>query len=374
MQISFPAMEGVIGGRKYYSCLMKLSTVPKMLTFRDWAEFTPEQREQRVLNKRRVPEIARYMLDNEEGYLFSSITASYKCEVEFVPNAPGSKIGELKMEFEDANFVINDGQHRCAGITAAIAENKSLADETISVLLFPYENLSRVQQMFSDLNSNVSKTSKSLDILYDKRDPYSRVALEVVEKVPVFSGMVDKDAISLPVRSAKLFTLSSIFDATQELIGDLEDDEDGVSYNEAVARALDYWTTVSKMIPQWGKVKAGDLKSVDLRQEYICAHSVVLRALGSVGSDLFRNYPKNWKEKLMELHALDWRKVNKDWENVCIVANSVVSNRQARLATKAYIKRKLGLELTDPEKRSLPAIEEPADAAVSEKTGVAAKK
>lgn len=355
MQVSFPAMEGVIGARKYYSCLMKLSTVPKMLTFRDWAEFTAEQREQRVLNKRRVPEIARYMLDNEDGYLFSSITASYKCEVEFVPNAPGSSIGELRMEFEDANFVINDGQHRCAGITSAIAENKSLGDETISVLLFPYENLGRVQQMFSDLNSNVSKTSKSLDILYDKRDPHSRVALEVVEKVPVFSGMVDKDAISLPVRSAKLFTLSSIFDATRELTGDL-DNEDGAPFNEAVAQAIDYWTAVSKMIPLWGKVKSGEMKSVDLRQEFICAHSVVLRALGSVGADLFRNHPSEWKEKLMEINSIDWRKVNKDWENVCIVANSVVSNRQARLATKAYLKRKLDLELTEPEKRSLPAL------------------
>src|SRR5215207_8215272 len=35
--------------------------------------------------------------------------------------------------------------------------------------------------------------------------------------------------------------------------------------NRPDARALDYWTAVSKMIPQWGKVKAGDLKSVDLR-------------------------------------------------------------------------------------------------------------
>ena len=356
MQISFPAMEGVIGGRKYYSCLMKLSAVPKMFTFRDWAEFTPEQREQRVLNKRRVPEIAKYILENEDGYLFSSITASYKCDVNFVSNVAGSPIGELKMEFEDANFVINDGQHRCAGITAAIAENKSLGDEMISVLLFPYEDLGRVQQMFSDLNSNVSKTSKSLDILYDKRDPYSRVALEVVERVPVFNSMVDMDAISLPVRSPKLFTLSAIFDATKEMIGELGEEEGDLHYNEAVSRAIEFWAAVSKMIPLWDKVKSGETKSVELRQEFICAHSVVLRALGSVGADLFRNYPTTWKEKLAPLAAVNWRKVNKDWENVCIVANSVVSNRQARLATKAYIKRKLSLELTEPERRSLPAI------------------
>ncbi len=365
MQISFPAMEGVIGGRKYYSCLMKLSTVPKMFTFRDWAEFTPEQREQRVLNKRRIPEIARYMLDNEEGYLFASITASYKCKVEFVPSSPGASIGELKMNFEDANFVINDGQHRCAAIAAAIKENPALGEEMISILLFEYENLARVQQMFSDLNRYVAKTSKSLDILYDKRDQNSRVALAVVEKVPVFMGMVDKDAVSLPVRSPKLFTLSSIYDATDELLGG---EEEELPFNEAVARAIEYWTAVAKMIPLWGKVKTEEMKAVEMRQEFICAHSVVLRALGSVGSDLFRLYPNGWKEKLIELNAVDWRKVNPDWENVCIVANSVVSNRQARLATKAYLKRKLGLELTDSEKRSLPAVAPATEAETAEPT------
>ena len=60
----------------------------------------------------------------------------------------------LEMEFEDANFVINDGQHRCAAIAYAVKENPALGDETLSVLLFPYENRERVQQMFSDLNDS----------------------------------------------------------------------------------------------------------------------------------------------------------------------------------------------------------------------------
>src|SRR5215469_9961276 len=53
--VSFPAMRGEIGQRTYYACLMKLGSTPKMFTFRDWAEFTPEDREQRVLNQKRVP-------------------------------------------------------------------------------------------------------------------------------------------------------------------------------------------------------------------------------------------------------------------------------------------------------------------------------
>lgn len=352
MKVSFPAMRGEIGQRVYYSCLMKLNAIPKMFTFRDWAEFTPEDREQRILNKKRVPEIAKYILDNDDGYLFASITASYKCPVTFTAIAESDDIGTLEMEFEEANFVINDGQHRCAGIAHAIKENPALGEESISVLLFPYENRARVQQMFSDLNRNVAKTSKSLDILFDKRDEMANVTLDVCEQVHVFKDMVDKDAVSLPVRSRKLFSLAAMYDANEELLKYQKDDEHS-SRNALVATACDYWNAVSKAIPDWAKVKNGDIKAMELRQESISAHAVVLRAIGAAGSELMKDDPTGWKGRLLELTNVDWSKKNPEWENICIIANSVVSNRQARLATKAYLKQCLGLHLNEAEERSI---------------------
>jgi DNA sulfur modification protein DndB len=352
MKVTFPAMQGTIGQRTYYACLMKLNAIAKMFTFRDWAEFTAEEREQRILNRKRIPDIAKYILDNEEGYLFASITASYKCEVEFTPVSKDG-LGSLTMDFEDANFVINDGQHRCAAIVQAIKENPAIGEETISVLLFPYESKERVQQMFSDLNRFVAKTSKSLDILFDKRDLLARVTLEVTENVPVFKGFVDKDAVSLPIRSPKLFSLAALYDANEELLSSklFSENKDQASL---VAAATEYWTAVSKAVPEWTRVKNGDLKAIELRQESICSHGVVLRALGAVGAELMDEDPSGWKGRLLDLKDIDWKRKNPDWENVCMVANSVVSNRQARLATKAYIKSFLGLTLTDPESKALP--------------------
>ena len=352
MKVSFPAMQGVIGQRTYYSCLMKLNAIPKMFTFRDWAEFTPDEREQRILNKTRIPDIAKYIVDNEDGYLFSSITASYKNEVRFTPLNGAVDLGVLEMEFEDANFVINDGQHRCAAITQAIKENPALGEEAISVLLFPYENRARVQQMFSDLNRYVKKTSKSLDILYDKRDDLSIVTLEVSEKVLVFKGMVEKDAVSLPARTAKLFSLAALYDANMELLGQNKGDET-ITRNDLVRIAVDFWTAVAKAIPVWMKVKNGELKSIELRQESISSHAVVLRALGAIGAELMKKSPTEWKARLLDLTSIDWSKKNPHWENICIIANSVVSNRQARLATKAYLKMRVGLTLNDAETRSI---------------------
>ncbi len=350
MKVKFPAMEAIIGQRTYYACVMKLSSIPKMFTFTDWIEFTAEDREQRVLNKKRIPDIARYILDNEDGFLFSSITASYKCKVRFEPvNSDG--LGFLEMDLEEANFVINDGQHRCAAIAQAIKENPALREESISVLLFPYESKQRVQQMFSDLNRYVVKTAKSLDILFDQRDILAKVTLEVCETVPAFQGMVDKDNVSLPARSEKMFTLSSLYDANQELLAEKRNSDDAF-FNELVTTGVDYWTTVSRFMPDWQRVKNG-IRPIELRQENISTHSVVLRALGGLGAEVMKQFPSDWKNRLADLSAVNWSKKNREWENVCMVANSVVSNRQARLATKAYLKRKLALPLTESEEKSI---------------------
>src|SRR6266852_3939264 len=273
MKVAFPAMRGQMGGRTYYSTLVKLNAIPMMFKFTDWIGAMPEDREQRVLNKKRVPDIARYITENEDSYLFSSITASYKCAVDF-KEIGDDGLGMLSMDLQDAQFVINDGQHRCAAIAEAIKENPDLAEEVISVLLFPYETRGRVQQMFSDLNRFVKKTSKSLDILYDKRDHMSQVVIEVSNKVEVFQGMVDKDAVSLPPRSNKLFTLAALYDATEEL---LQGDQTELTQGAQIEKAIAYWDAVTKAMPDWVKVKSGRLMSVDLRQERICAHTVVLR-------------------------------------------------------------------------------------------------
>src|SRR5437899_9369621 len=99
-----------------------------------------------------------------------------------------------------------------------------------------------------------------------------------------------------------------------------------------VRLAVEFWTEVAKAVPSWVKVKNGDLKALELRQESISSHAVVLRALGAIGADLIKEESEHWKTRLQALRTVDWSKKNKDWEGVCIIANSVVSNRQARLA------------------------------------------
>jgi DNA sulfur modification protein DndB len=349
MYVHVPAMRGKIGSRTYYSCLMPMSAIPNMFKFTNWIGISPEDREQRVLDEKRVPEIKNYILENEDDYLFAAITASYKSQTIFEPSPNGSgegNLGILKLKLCD-ELIINDGQHRCAGITAALAENPRIGDHSISVILFPYENLDRVQQMFSDLNKNVVKTSKSLDIMYDKRDKMSAATLALIDKVAVFKELTEKSDMSLRSKSPKLFTLAALYDANRELLKGREqvDVVDNVEYLKG------YWNEVAKNMPDWRSVLTQHKTAIELRAEKICSHSTVLRALGGLGLNLMKD--ENWRDRLTSLGSIDWSKKNADWENVCIIANSVVSNRQARAATKAYIKAKLSMDLTESEQRSL---------------------
>ncbi|MGH7847599.1 MAG: DNA sulfur modification protein DndB [Candidatus Binatia bacterium] len=347
MKVSFPVMRGTMGGREYYSLLIPLSEIPHLLKFSDWEQCTQELRAQRVLNKARVPDITKYILENEDGYLFSSITASYSCPVNFIPLADNPEIGTLEMELENLEFIINDGQHRCAAIAAALKENPALGKDKISVLLFETENPERLQQMFSDLNRFVQKTSKSLGMLYDRRDNLSALTMEVSEQVDAFQGMVDKEKVTIPLRSPKLFTISALYEANEELVGKKVAKNGSTLYAEVLKTAVEYWTALSKIIDDWQKVKNGELSASELRQEKINTHAVVLRALGGVGRILLEKYPQGWQGKLKLLEKIDWRKsvegnANPLWDDVCITAGSVVSNRQARAATLAVLLREIG--------------------------------
>ncbi len=348
MFVHVPAMRGKMGSRTYYACLMPLSAVPNLFKFTNWTDFTPEDREQRVLNEKRIPDLRDYILENEDDYLFSSITASYKKEPIYqeIQNGGDGSIGMLKLRLGD-ELIINDGQHRCAGIAKAIEQNPALGEHTISVLLFPWESKKRVQQMFSDLNRFVQKTSKSLDILYDKRDEVSLATMVALDEIEVFKELTEKEDTSLKSKSTKIFTLAALYDANRELLKGYEKSP----MKENADRLAEFWKAVAVHMPDWEKVLKGQKTSIEIRAEKISAHSTVLRALGGLGAELMRD--QNWRSRLAALEQIDWSKKNADWENVCIVANSVVSNRQARAATKAYIKGKLGMDLTEGEQRSV---------------------
>lgn len=343
----FPSIRGVQAGREYYVSMCPLRLIPRIFLF-DETELPPELRAQRVLNKQRVPEMSRYIVANAKDYTFSALTASIDGKVKFEPlgeAAAERSVGTLRVPMS-ARFVINDGQHRQAAIKEALLENPDLGDETIAVVFFLDVGLKRCQQMFADLNRHAVRPTPSLGLLYDHRDVGAQLAKELVQRVPVFSGLTEVERSTISNRSIKLFTLSGIHNATNALLMGLE----LKTREEQADLATEYWTEVARHIPDWGLAKDRKVSAADLRRDFIHSHALALAALARVGNALISKHPTDWKGRLKKLSSLDWSRENADlWEGRAMNAGRLSKQNVNVAMTGNVIKRHLGLPLTADE-------------------------
>ncbi|MDF3113106.1 DNA sulfur modification protein DndB [Burkholderia sp. AU18528] len=345
---TFPAAQGRQAGRDFFIAMCPLRMVPRLFVF-DEEEVPPELRAQRTLNRARVPEIAHYLTSNPTSYVLSALTASVDARVRFVPYDTGShtSLGHLQIPM-DARILINDGQHRRAAIEEAIREMPELGQDNVPVLFFVDEGLVRSQQMFADLNKYAVRPSNSLGTLYDYRDPGSDLARYLAAECLAFRGLTEMEKSSISNRSTKLFTLSSIKHASRALLRKQQKDE--VSIEEKLL-AKEYWDSVAENIPDWGRARAKEASTAELRQEYVHAHGVTLHALGIAGAELLSKRPKNWKSALKALRQVDWSRSNhKVWEGRAMVHGRISKASTNVQLTANCIKTTLGLALSPDDK------------------------
>lgn len=345
----FSAIRGIQAGREYFVAMCPLKLIPKIFLF-DEGEIPPDLRAQRSLNRTRIPEISQYIIENPKEYVFSSITASVDKNVSFEPigeNGAGN-IGQLRVPMT-ARFILNDGQHRRAAIEEALKERPELGEETISVVFFVDKDLQRSQQMFADLNQHAIRPTKSLGILYDHRDPLSQLARKLIATVAIFRGLTETEKTTISNRSIKLFTLSSIYQGTRAL---LNKPRNGRISSQEEILTIDFWTEVSKFIPEWQLAQQKKVSAAELRRDYIHSHGIALHTLGIVGSSLIAAEPKRWKERLALLKKVDWsRSNNKLWEGRAMIGGRVSKAHNNVLLTAAALKRVLELSLSPEEQR-----------------------
>ena len=346
----FPSIRGVQAGREYYVSMCPLRLIPKIFLF-DEEELMPELRAQRILNKARIPEMSRYILENRDGYVFSAITASVDGLVRFKAlgaEGEASRLGALHIDMS-ARFIINDGQHRRAAIEMAIANDPTFGDETIAVVFFVDRGLARSQQMFSDLNRHAVRPSRSLGLLYDHRNDLSKISKQVALRSEAFKDVVEMERSTLSERSRKLFTLSAIYGGCAALL-------EGTHYqngDDAAEVCVRFWNAVSKYIPEWGMVRAGRMAAGEVRRDFLHSHAIVLQALGMAGRELLSHSEQDWPKALSGLTSINWARSDaRIWEGRALIGGRVSKATQNVTLTCNYIKQAVGLELGPEEKRS----------------------
>lgn len=340
---SFPAVRGIQAGRPFFIATCPLRIVTKIFSF-DEEEVPAELRAQRTLNKSRIPEMAKYLLDNPKDYIFSALTASIGSDITF-EESKNPSLGVLHVPM-DSQILINDGQHRRAAIEEALREKPDLGHDNIAVLFFVDEGLKRSQQMFADLNKYAVKPGPSLSTLYDHRDPSSDLARHLAMTVKPFIGMTEMEKSSISSISNKLFTLSSIKQSTRALLGKTA--KEGFSDEDKVL-ADTFWQAVYDNMPDWQMAHAKAVAPAQLRQEFIHAHGLGLHSLGMMGKHLLNEHPNDWQTMLSKLKKVDWRKTNPNWIARCMVHGKLSKSSAALQLTCNALKQIMGLPLTPEE-------------------------
>jgi DNA sulfur modification protein DndB len=342
---TFAAIRGVQAGRAYYVAMVPLRTLERLFQFDD-EELPPRLRAQRELNKSRVPAIARYVNDNPAEYVLSALSASIGGAFTFEPVAGQRSVGTLRIDM-GATILINDGQHRRAGLVEAVRERPTLADETIAVTLFPDEGLERSQQMFVDLNQHGVKPARSLRLYYDGRDETSRLTRNVVTAIPLLRELTDFTRSNLPAGSRKLFAFSNLHTATATLVAEAGLDSNADNPAEVIA----FWTAVIENMPDWTAAGRREVSAADLRRENVHAHGIALEAIAAAGARLV-DVEGSWSDRLRGLRDLDWSRDNADlWEGRALVNGRINRSRTSVLLTAELISRSLANKGADGRNR-----------------------
>jgi DNA sulfur modification protein DndB len=163
---------------------------------------------QRVLDKERAENIAKYLLKQDERFFNSIVVAVYggepqwfaagritarnsELKLENIDPAAQESIGFLKLRGDEKLFTL-DGQHRLAGIKRAVKDKPALGSEVQSAIFVGHKRTAagseRTRRLFTTLNKTAKPVSKNEIIALDEDDVMAIVARRFVETHPWFEG------------------------------------------------------------------------------------------------------------------------------------------------------------------------------------------
>ncbi len=208
-----PALRGRFGDWAYYSTLMPLNQVETRVDYADVIHVKRNLSDmiQRELKAGRAREIADYLLANQDRFFNSLVVAVYggtpqwhpfdvkpismDIAVDDLDETSRDSVGYLSLTGEEKLYAL-DGQHRLAGIKRALATDRSLEDQELSVIFVAHDNspegMRRTRKLFTTLNKHAKAVKKSEIIALDESDVIAIVTRRLVEDHPYFNdGQVD---------------------------------------------------------------------------------------------------------------------------------------------------------------------------------------
>ncbi|WP_412500660.1 DNA sulfur modification protein DndB [Vibrio cyclitrophicus] len=309
---TLPAARGIQAGRCFYNVAMPMRVLTKLLRIDDGEAL---ERSQRLVNPGRARKVAQYMLNNRDSYIIPCLTGV----IETNPTSPESVqfnmlgnetfIGQLSIPM-DAQLKLFDGQHRASGIRLAIQEASELGQDNVPLLLFVDMTLAERKMAFTDINQNVSKPAQSLSDAYNSREVLPQLAVELANELSCFKGLVDFERNTITAKSAYLFPLKTIKDATATLLSLNAKTETVSEANREVARV--FWQSLSEAL-KWGGLWMENDEPATVRLETIKTHTVMLKAYALAGQCMLCQLGDVNELPYERLAALDFSRDSSDF-------------------------------------------------------------
>ena len=342
------AMRGVQAGREFYMAMCHMSFIAKHLPYPQ-NNVPADKVIQRHINKARIPKIAEYLIKYYDDYVLPPIIASIDGDIEWEPLSADSEnmqVGLLKIP-DSADLIINDGQHRCAAIQHALQERPELKYETLGVIFYIDRGVKRARQIFSDLNGHPVRTNQNINATFDSRQYLPQLTKRVIENSALLSGRVELFASGCAIGSPRIFTISALTKSNRVLL-------DGITSQDIETDAAicsRYWTVMEENLPEIEKLVAETITAREIKENYFYPYSIALQTLAAVANQLIKESPDTWEEELAGIQKINWRRDNNEWEGRAMSGGRLTTGGNHPAFTKNFIKKKLGLPLSEDEKK-----------------------
>jgi len=158
----------------------------------------------------------------------------------------------------------------------------------------------------------------------------------------MFDGSVEYEKSTLSNRSKELFTLSGIFYASKLLLRGKVFTEDQIK--ETI---ISYWNAVAENMTEWTRVKQHFMSPDVFRHTFVCAHAIMLKALGEIGNSLVSSTSEKvqWRNKLAFLQNINWNKDSAELQGLVTINGRISSSQNNQRAFAEYLVKKSGWDV-----------------------------
>lgn len=309
-----------------------------------------QQEVQRTIDSGRVKDMERYLLNAiQQGAL-----ADWGPLLLVTSSQPDlSRMDDQHLVYfdSDADYFVNDGQHRYCALLDFLADYPEYGDrftQPVTIACLPSEKFQEwAAQEFHDRNYFAVPVRAGKALLTDSRDPVGALARKLYEH-PVISAAggiaTERDTL---LKNDPRFTTHAVLHRFVRafLIGRPGLDKgatlDTVT-DDQTRKTWEYFNALGLVLPSW--------RSED-RDQYLTRTSGVLSALAVVGHDLYNHEPpfdsENLARRLREIGSIDWKRTNLDLVGVVGTERdghvAPASSRQAIDAIVRYLRERTGV-------------------------------